>query len=426
MASDTRRLRVGIIGGGLAGAGVANALIQSPHLDVHVFESAPEFSERGAAIGLSANAQLALKEITPSAEDLMKKAGGVPMNSSRIMVGSGEQAGTLILDLAGTGMDPGIIFRRASLLRELLAPLPQDVLHPNKRLDAITPQDDGSVAVSFADGTVHTFDAVIGADGIFSSVRSHVLGKQAAKHAATPGGFWDARALVSLDKAKATLGEDLFELDRQYGWAGDGAFIMHDVLEDRSLVQVLVSAVEHDHPKDRKRALTKDVLDAKFKNWPDIPVAKGVKELLLDEAEPVAWSQWEHKSTPTYANHHVCIVGDAAHATTPWQGAGAGQALEDAMILGALFSQVRSASDVAVAFKAFDAVRRPRAQQVIDSSRGTGAIMCGQDKELGLDATKLVGGLAPRWGFIFALSMADHKEQALAQLHEFQKRNGAS
>jgi len=86
MASDTRRLRVGIIGGGLAGAGVANALIQSPHLDVHVFESAPEFSERGAAVGLSANAQLALKEITPSAEDLMKRAGGVPMNSSRIMV----------------------------------------------------------------------------------------------------------------------------------------------------------------------------------------------------------------------------------------------------------------------------------------------------------------------------------------------------
>ena len=86
MTTDTRRLRVGIIGGGLAGAGVANALIQSPHLDVHVFESAPEFSERGAAIGLSANAQLALEQITPSAEDLMQRAGGVPMHSSRIMV----------------------------------------------------------------------------------------------------------------------------------------------------------------------------------------------------------------------------------------------------------------------------------------------------------------------------------------------------
>jgi salicylate hydroxylase len=243
---------------------------------------------------------------------------------------------------------------------------------------------------------------------------------------ATPAGFWDTRALVSLDKAKTALGEELFELDRQYGWVGDGAFILHDVLEDRTLVQVVVSAVERHHPENRKHVLTTEMLEDQFKNWPDAPVARGVKQLLLQQAEPAAWSQWEHKTTPTYANNNVCIVGDAAHATTPWQGAGAGQALEDAAILKTLFSQVHRPQYVAAAFKAFDAVRRPRCQRVIDSSRGTGAIMCGQDKELGLDAAKLAEGLAPRWGFIFGLSMADHKEQALGQLHEFQRQNGAS
>lgn len=79
-------LRVAIIGGGLAGAALANALTHLFHIDVHIFESAPQFSERGAAVGLAKNAQLALAQIVPSASDLFEKAGAVPMNSSRIVL----------------------------------------------------------------------------------------------------------------------------------------------------------------------------------------------------------------------------------------------------------------------------------------------------------------------------------------------------
>jgi salicylate hydroxylase len=80
------RMRIGIIGGGLAGATIANALVQLPYIGVHVFESAPEFSERGAAVGLSTNAQRALDEILPSSKQLLEKAGAVPMNSTRIVL----------------------------------------------------------------------------------------------------------------------------------------------------------------------------------------------------------------------------------------------------------------------------------------------------------------------------------------------------
>ncbi|KAI1818800.1 hypothetical protein GGS20DRAFT_526921 [Poronia punctata] len=34
--------------------------------------------------------------------------------------------------------------------------------------------------------------------------------------------------------------------------------------------------------------------------------------------------------TPTYANGRSCIIGDAAHTTSPYQGAGGGLAVEDA------------------------------------------------------------------------------------------------
>lgn len=106
-------------------------------------------------------------------------------------------------------------------------------------------------------------------------------------------------------------------------------------------------------------------------------------------------------------------MGDAAHATTPWQGSGAGLAIEDAMVLGTLFANIASPSEISAAFKAYDLIRRPRCQQVIDSSRETGRILCGQ---VDLRAEELMKLLAPRWNFIFGLDMESHKREALEAL----------
>ena len=57
-----------------------------PHLDVQIYESAPEFSERGAAVGLSINAQRALTEISPDQREALEKAGAVSQNSSRVII----------------------------------------------------------------------------------------------------------------------------------------------------------------------------------------------------------------------------------------------------------------------------------------------------------------------------------------------------
>lgn len=88
MAVTTPLIKIAVIGGGLAGAVVAHALIKHPHLDVHVFESAPEFSERGAAVGLAENAQRALEQIVGDAEGraILDKAGAVVQASSRMCI----------------------------------------------------------------------------------------------------------------------------------------------------------------------------------------------------------------------------------------------------------------------------------------------------------------------------------------------------
>jgi salicylate hydroxylase len=84
-------VRIAIIGGGLAGATLGNALIQLPHLDVQIYESAPEFSENGAAVALTVNAQRVLKEL--SGKHILERAGAVPVHSSRIMLVSSRFIG---------------------------------------------------------------------------------------------------------------------------------------------------------------------------------------------------------------------------------------------------------------------------------------------------------------------------------------------
>lgn len=85
---ETSPIKIAVIGGGLAGAAIANGLLRHAHLDVHVYESAPEFSERGAAVGLASDAQRALKQVVGDSEaiTLLEKAGAVVQASSRLCI----------------------------------------------------------------------------------------------------------------------------------------------------------------------------------------------------------------------------------------------------------------------------------------------------------------------------------------------------
>ncbi len=55
---------------------LANALVQIRGFEIDLFESAPAFTERGAAVGISSKAKEALQELVPSASELLRKAGG--------------------------------------------------------------------------------------------------------------------------------------------------------------------------------------------------------------------------------------------------------------------------------------------------------------------------------------------------------------
>ena len=60
-------------------------------------------------------------------------------------------------------------------------------------------------------------------------------------------------------------------------------------------------------------------------------------QLLLENPDLKVYPQMHYaQATPTFFKGAACLMGDAAHATTQWQGSGASSALEDAMILEAV------------------------------------------------------------------------------------------
>jgi 2-polyprenyl-6-methoxyphenol hydroxylase-like FAD-dependent oxidoreductase len=73
---------------------------------------------------------------------------------------------------------------------------------------------------------------------------------------------------------------------------------------------------------------------------------------------------------PQWDRGRVCLVGDAAHATTPSAGQGASLALEDALVLAQCLRDIASPER---AFATFERVRRPRTEAIVRQSRRNGS-----------------------------------------------------
>lgn len=131
------------------------------------------------------------------------------------------------------------IVHRAAFVRELLADVPPGRMHASKKLERVgRGEGDGTgtapVTLHFVDGSTHDCDVLIGADGIHSVVRGIVLGDGDPAVSPRNTGWWAIMGLKSYAAAQESLGEGLVDVKdpRQYGWTGEGAYLMHDVLSD--------------------------------------------------------------------------------------------------------------------------------------------------------------------------------------------------
>lgn len=146
-----------------------------------------------------------------------------------------------------------------------------------------------------------------------------------------------------------------------------------------------------------------------YRDW-----SSTVRSIMANLQRPDIWALFNHPPAPTYYSTKplVCLVGDAAHATTPHQGAGAGMCIEDVYILSHLLSRSTSKIDIEKAFHAYDAVRRPRSQKLVKTSREAGMLWEFEGEGIGDDLEALEENAVSRMTWIWDHEIREDLEKA--------------
>lgn len=405
-------------------------------------------------IGLARNGLGALDLIGLSTAQCFQRAGVIRIEGVRFKLARGER-GDFIAEIDRQKDHDERILHIAPLnvfIRELQADVSSNRLHYSKQLQSIERNEhSGQVTLHFTDNTSHECDILIGSDGMYSTVRRFILGDDNVATKPRNTGDW---AIITDKPAAATrkvFGDQLVEEPRECPWVGDGAFFEHNKWSfdfEKETVHFVLASHDKDAVGSEKkdRTVTADELIDLYKEWPshidravnevcgllkdvirpqDI-LLTSLAQLLCDEGDQKAMYLWEHPPAHTYVSGPVCIVGEAAHATVPWQGASAGMMVEDVMIISTLLGRARSKADALTALRIYDEVRRPRTQMVAESSRRNGKIATGRDEEFGLDLKVLREKLLARWYPIVNFDNEKHRDEAIQRFEAELERNHRS
>jgi salicylate hydroxylase len=194
-----RDLRILIAGGGIGGITTALALRQRG-MDAHLFEQADAFREVGAGIQLSANATRVLR--TLGLGEALARIAVYPERREYRAWDTGER---LFWTPLGERAEkhfgaPYYQAHRADVLQTLVNALGDGDIHLNSRIQACDQEEHG-VSVTLADGRVETGDVLVGADGIHSTVRAQLFGREQPRYTGCVAwrGLVPAERLAHLD-----------------------------------------------------------------------------------------------------------------------------------------------------------------------------------------------------------------------------------
>ncbi len=355
-----KRPKALIIGGGIAGP-VTAIFLQKAGIDAEVFEAWPYSTGIGGGLQIAPNGMHVLAEIG-LADELIRR--GSIAESFDFYSQSGTRLGAVNQNMEARFGQPAVNMCRATLNEALIdkAWCENVELRFEKRLVAIEDRADRPVIAYFADGSSAEGDFVIGADGVHSAVRGHVIpnGPKPFDTGLIGFGGFVPRSVIE----DTPIGQRVLTTFGQSGFFGYG------FCSSAPTDGVMWWSTQPSHGVDAAefRAMSQDALRRHLRQfhagWHD-PIPR-----ILDAAENIVVTDTLDVATlPTWSRKRTLLIGDAAHATSPHAGQGASLALEDAMRLGRL---MLDRQELGLTFQNFEAERRPRAEKIVALARRNG------------------------------------------------------
>lgn len=318
-----------VAGGGIGGLAAALACAQRG-VPVQLIERATQLSEVGAGIQIGPNVTRILQAWGLGAA--LAQVAAFPRQLQARDAQTGQVLGTLNLSERAQALygAPYATLHRADL-QELLHRAAQGAGVDLRLGQSLRSWHAGeaSVQVNTLEGQQLQANALIGADGVWSTVRQQLLGNDPAGYS----GYLAYRGLV----AQADLPVHL-RSDEVTVWMGPRLHVVHYPVRSGQWLNLvaIVQGEKPQNPMDWDHAGHGQALMQ----------AMGAvgRDLQVRLASVPAWRQWAlHDRAPLraasqMAQGRVALLGDAAHPMRPFLAQGAGMAIEDAQVLAQCLS----------------------------------------------------------------------------------------
>ena len=349
--------RVLIAGGGIGGLAASIALGRRG-IATEILERSHFTEETGAGIQLGPNATRALAAL--GVLDVVEPHAFRP---EAILIYDGISGRRLSSVPLGTHAEqrygaPYLTLHRADLhagLRAVAQNLAPAVLRPGFELTAVDAQG-GDVVARAVDGGEAKGAGLIGADGLWSKVRSLIMPKANLRFAGATA--WRARL------PRGSLASP-FDAPVVGLWLGPGNHLVHYPVrggEELNIVAVTEGGAER---QGWNQTGAVETLLASFTRW-----TKDSKSLLERAASWRSWSLYRLAPLRRFGAGRIALLGDAAHPVLPYLAQGAALAIEDAVTLAACIDA--SPGDPPFALSRYEGLRRPRVARVQRLSRRYG------------------------------------------------------
>lgn len=335
-----------IIGGGICGLTTALAF-EKLGIEYQLYEKAQELIPVGSGILLPPNA-LQVFDWLGVLDDLMEKGSLM----KRITLTKSD-----MLPLFDYTQDDvkerygfnSISIHRWELQNILLQRLPKNKIHIGKSF-ACFKQLKNKVEILFKDGTIVETDFILGADGIHSKIRKQLFPKSKIRYSGQT--CW--RGVCDYQSISEKYQYRGIEM-----WGKQLRFGITKIEENKFYWFAVILSVKNqrDNPETIKERLSKIFADFHpvVREMINKTLEKNIIRSDLNDIKPMQY----------WFKGNVCLLGDAAHATTPNMGQGGAQAIEDAYFLANTITNEEPAN----VFKVFQKKRIRKVNLIVKQSR---------------------------------------------------------